>query len=224
MTKAEVRARIEKIGIIPSIRVSSTEDAMFAADEIAEAGIPVLELAMVVPGALDAIADVVRNHPHVIVGAGELTDAKSVRRCLEAGVKFITGPGLDLGSVEFAAAEHVVVIPGALTPTEVMKAWKSGCDFVKLFPCSSVGGAHYIRALKVPFPRIPLIASGGVNQENAGEFILAGATALGIGSALIPHESIRLRQPHRIRELARRFVASVTDARAQINHTHAASE
>ena len=216
MTKQEVRARIEEIGIIPSIRVSSMEDAVFAANEISAAGIPIIELTMIVPGALEVIADLVRNNPDVIIGAGELTDSKTARRCLDAGARFLTGSGVDLGSVEFSREEGAVVIPGALTPTEVMRAWKSGCDFVKIFPCAQVGGAQYIRALKAPYPRIPLIASGGVNQETAADFILAGATALGIGGALIPHESIQLRQPHRIRELARRFVAIVKHARAQM--------
>jgi 2-dehydro-3-deoxyphosphogluconate aldolase/(4S)-4-hydroxy-2-oxoglutarate aldolase len=216
MTKQEVRATIEEIGIIPSIRVSSMEDAVFAANEIAAAGIPIIELTMIVPGALEVIAALVRSHPDVIVGAGELTDSKTARRCLDAGAKFLTGPGFDLGSVEFSKDEGAVVIPGALTPTEVMKAWKSGCDMVKIFPCAQIGGPQYIRALKAPYPRIPLIASGGVNQETAADFILAGATALGIGGAIIPHESIQLRQPHRIRELARRFVAIVKQSRAQI--------
>jgi 2-dehydro-3-deoxyphosphogluconate aldolase/(4S)-4-hydroxy-2-oxoglutarate aldolase len=216
MTKQEVRATIEEIGIIPSIRVSSTEDAVFAANEISNAGIPIIELTMIVPGALEVIADLVRRNPDVIIGGGEVTDSKTARRCLDAGARFLTGPGVDLGSVEFSQDEGAVIIPGALTPSEVMKAWKSGCDLVKIFPCAQVGGASYIKALKAPYPRIPLIASGGVNQETAADFILAGATALGIGGALIPHESIQLRQPHRIRELARRFVGIVKQARARL--------
>jgi 2-dehydro-3-deoxyphosphogluconate aldolase / (4S)-4-hydroxy-2-oxoglutarate aldolase len=130
----------------------------------------------------------------------------------------LTGPGLDLGDAQFADFPGVVSIPGALTPTEVLKAWRTGCDFVKVFPCAQVGGAHYIQALKVPFPHIPLIASGGVNQETAGDFIRAGATALGIGGALIPQESIHLRQTHRIRELARRYVSIVKHARTGTPH------
>jgi 2-dehydro-3-deoxyphosphogluconate aldolase/(4S)-4-hydroxy-2-oxoglutarate aldolase len=216
MNKREVRARIQEIGIIPSIRVSSTEDAIFAADEISGAGIPIVELKIIFPGALEVIADLVRNNPDVIVGAGEVMDSRTARRCLDAGVSFLTGPGLDLGAGEFSVDEGPVVIPGALTPSEVIKAWRTGCDFVKIFPCSQVGGAQYIKALKAPFPHVPLIASGGVNQGTAADFILAGASALGIGGALIPHESIQLRQPHRIRELARRFVAIVKDARAQV--------
>ena len=217
MTKVEVHARIQEIGIIPSIHVSSIEDAQFAAKEISGAGIPILELATIEPGAIEIIADLVRTYPDLIVGAGELTDVQTAQRCLDAGANFLTGPAVDLGDPEFSR-QGPVIIPGALTPTEVLKAWKSGCDFVKVFPCAEVGGAHYIRALKGPYPYIPLIASGGVNQETAAEFIMAGATALGIGGALIPHESIRLRQSQRIHELGRRFVGIVKHARSLLPH------
>jgi 2-dehydro-3-deoxyphosphogluconate aldolase / (4S)-4-hydroxy-2-oxoglutarate aldolase len=217
MTKVEVHARIQEIGIIPSIHVSSIEDAQFAAKEISAAGIPILELATIEPGAIEIIADLVRTYPDLIVGAGELTDAQTAQRCLDAGASFLTGPAVDLCGPEFSQ-QGPVIIPGALTPTEVLKAWKSGCDFVKVFPCAEVGGAHYIRALKGPYPYIPLIASGGVNQETAAEFIMAGATALGIGGALIPHESIRLRQSQRIHELGRRFVGIVKHARSLLPH------
>ena len=216
MTREDVRARIEKIGIIPAIRLSSTEDAQFAAESITEAGIPILELTMTVPGAVELISDLSRNNPEVIIGAGTILDLETAHRCLDAGAHFLTSPGLDLRIVEFALEQNVVVIPGALTPTEVMRASNAGSDFVKIFPCSQLGGARYIKALKEPFPHVPLIASGGVNQETAADFILAGAIALGVGGALIPHESIELRQPHRIHELARRFVAIVDTARARI--------
>jgi 2-dehydro-3-deoxyphosphogluconate aldolase/(4S)-4-hydroxy-2-oxoglutarate aldolase len=217
MTKVEVHARIQEIGIIPSIHVSSIEDAQFAAKEISAAGIPILELATIELGAIEIIADLVRTYPDLVVGAGELTDAQTAQRCLDAGANFLTGPAVDLGGPDFSQ-QGPVIIPGALTPTEVLKAWKSGCDFVKVFPCAEVGGAHYIRALKGPYPYIPLIASGGVNQETAAEFIMAGATALGIGGALIPHESIRLRQSQRIHELGRRFVGIVKHARSLLPH------
>jgi len=216
MTREDVRARIEKIGIIPAIRLSSTEDAQFAAESITEAGIPILELTMTVPGAVELISDLSRNNPEVIIGAGTILDLETAHRCLDAGAHFLTSPGLDLRIVEFALEQNVVVIPGALTPTEVMMASNAGSDFVKIFPCSQLGGARYIKALKEPFPHVPLIASGGVNQETAADFILAGAIALGVGGALIPHESIELRQPHRIHELAWRFVAIVDNARARI--------
>ncbi|HWZ34204.1 MAG TPA: bifunctional 4-hydroxy-2-oxoglutarate aldolase/2-dehydro-3-deoxy-phosphogluconate aldolase [Bryobacteraceae bacterium] len=215
MTKDDVRARIEEIGIIPAIRVASTQDAHFAAEEIASAGIPIVELTMTVPGAIELIPDLLDHQSGVIVGAGTVLDIETARRCLDAGANFLTSPGLDLGVVEFAVSKGVVVLPGALTPTEVMMASKAGADFVKVFPCIHLGAARYIKALKGPFPHVPLIAAGGVNQENAAEFITAGAIALGIGGALIPHESIERRQPHRIHELARRFTAIVAGARAR---------
>jgi len=215
MTKERIRARLEEIGIIPAIRVSSTEDARFAVEAIASGGIPIVELTMTVPEAVELISGLVRSNPDVIVGAGTILDTATAHRCLDAGAAFLTTPGLDLSIVEFAVAKDVVVFPGALTPTEVMMAWKAGADFVKVFPCSQVGGPRYIKALKDPFPQVPLIASGGVNQETAADFILAGAIALGIGGALIPHESIERRQPHRIHELARRFAAIVESARSR---------
>ena len=161
MTKVEVRARIQEIGIIPSVHVASTEDALFAAKEISAAGIPILEVATIEPGAIELIAVLVRSYPDLIVGGGELTDAQTAQRCLDAGAKFLTGPAVDLGGLEFSRETGPVIIPGALTPTEVITAWKSGCDLVKVFPCAEVGGAHYIRALKGPYPYMPLIASGG---------------------------------------------------------------
>ncbi len=215
MTRDQVHARISEIGIIPAIRVSTKEDAHFAAESIATGGIPIIELTMTVPGALELIADLSRNNPGVIIGAGTILDPETARRCLDSGAKFLTSPGLDLRIVEFAVGKNVVVIPGALTPTEVMMASNACSDFVKIFPCAPLGGARYIRALKEPFPNVPLIASGGVNQETAAEFIAAGAIALGIGGALIPHQAIEERQPHRIHELARRFVAIVETARAR---------
>ncbi|HYW45749.1 MAG TPA: bifunctional 4-hydroxy-2-oxoglutarate aldolase/2-dehydro-3-deoxy-phosphogluconate aldolase [Bryobacteraceae bacterium] len=215
MNRAEVRARIEEIGIIPGIRVSSPEDALFAADSVASGGIPIVEVTLTVPGAIEVIAHLVRKGPQLIVGAGTVWDVETARRCLDAGAKFLTSTGLDLETVEFAARENVVIFPGVLTPSEVMRAWKAGVDFVKVFPCSQLGGAPYIKALKAPFPQVPLIASGGVNQMNVADFFLAGATAVGIGAHLVPKKAIELRQPHRIRELAVRLVTTVREARRQ---------
>ncbi|MGA2268854.1 MAG: bifunctional 4-hydroxy-2-oxoglutarate aldolase/2-dehydro-3-deoxy-phosphogluconate aldolase [Bryobacteraceae bacterium] len=215
MKREEIRDRIQEIGIIPAIRVSSAEDALFAAEAVASGGIPMVELTMTVPGAIEVISHLVRSGPELIVGAGTVWNVEMARRCLDAGAKFLTSTGLDLKIVEFAAQENVVIFPGALTPTEVMMAWKAGVDFVKVFPCSQLGGAAYIKALKAPFPQVPLIASGGVNQQNVADFVLAGATAVGIGAHLIPKKAIELRQPHRIHELAVRFVSTVREARRQ---------
>jgi 2-dehydro-3-deoxyphosphogluconate aldolase/(4S)-4-hydroxy-2-oxoglutarate aldolase len=216
MTKEEVRARIEEIGIIPAIRVSLARDARFAAEAVALGGIPIAEITMTVPGALEVIYSLVRDSPEAVVGAGSVLDTETARRCLDAGAKFLTSTGLILKIVEFAVKENVVVIPGALTPTEVIAAWQAGSDFVKVFPCSQVGGPNYIKALKAPFRQVPLIASGGVNQQTAANFILAGATALGIGGDLIPKDAVGLHQADRIHELARRFLRFVKNARAQM--------
>ncbi len=215
MTKPEVRALIENIGIVPGIRVSTPEDACFAAEAVNRAGIPIAEITMTVPGAVGVIAHLTRSHPEMVVGAGTVLETETAQRCFDAGARFLTSPGLVLGVVEFAAKNDVVVLPGALTPTEVIAGWKAGADFVKIFPCAPVGGHNYIRALKAPLPQVPLIASGGVNQQTATNFILAGAAALGIGTELMPREAIQLRQEQWIHELARRFMAMVRSARAQ---------
>jgi 2-dehydro-3-deoxyphosphogluconate aldolase/(4S)-4-hydroxy-2-oxoglutarate aldolase len=178
-----------------------------------------VEITMTVPGALDVIAQLVRNDAGFVVGAGTVLDTEMARRCLDAGACFITSPGLLPKVVEFTLKNEVVVIPGAMTPSEVIAAWQAGGDFVKIFPCSLIGGEQYIRALKVPLPQVPLIASGGVNQLTAANFILAGATALGIGSELIPREALLLRQDNWIQELVRRFTTIVRDTRAIVKHS-----
>jgi 2-dehydro-3-deoxyphosphogluconate aldolase / (4S)-4-hydroxy-2-oxoglutarate aldolase len=215
MNRKDVRAQIQKFGIIPSIRVSSAEDARFAAEAISQGGIPIAEISTTVPGAIQVISDLVKDAPDMIVGAGSVLDAETARRCLDAGAKFLTTDGLILEIVEYATKENVVVFPGALTPTEVIAAWRAGSDFVKIVPCAAIGGENYIRALKTPLAQVPLIAAGGVNQQTAAGYISAGATALGIGEALIPWEAVALRQSNRIRELARRFLNFVEIARRE---------
>jgi 2-dehydro-3-deoxyphosphogluconate aldolase/(4S)-4-hydroxy-2-oxoglutarate aldolase len=216
MTREEVRARIEKIGIIPAVRVSDAELATFAAETVYDAGIPIAEITMTVPGAVEVIARLAGKYSDFVVGAGTVLDVESAKRCLDAGACFLSGPGLVPEVVEFALRNDVVMIPGALTPSEVIAAWKGGADFVKIFPCAPVGGHKYIRALKVPLPHVPLIAAGGVDQVTAPKFILAGASALGIGAELLPLEALQLREETWIHELARRFTGMVHDARAQI--------
>jgi 2-dehydro-3-deoxyphosphogluconate aldolase / (4S)-4-hydroxy-2-oxoglutarate aldolase len=213
MNKEEVRARIEEIGIVPAIRVSSTEEARFAAAAVSSGGIPIVEITMTVPEACELIQDMVANAPDIIVGAGTVLDPETARRCLQAGAQFVTSPGLDLGIVELTEKADVVTMPGALTPSEVTAAWRAGVDFIKVFPCSQVGGAGYIRALKGPFPNASFVAAGGVTQQTASDLIRAGATALGIGSDLIPREAIRHRRAEQIVELARRFLNIVRAAR-----------
>ena len=215
MTKQEIRDRIQEIGIIPSIRLSSAADAMFAAEAIYTGGIPIVEVTMTVPGAVDVIRELRRHSPGVIVGAGSIWDAEGARHCLDAGAQFLTSTGFDQGTVDFALKNDVVVFPGALTSSEVMAAWKAGVDFVKIFPCANVGGPSYIKALKRPFPQIPMIAAGGVNQQNAGDFIAVGASAIGIGADLIQPQAIKKREASWIHELAGRFLGMVREARTR---------
>ena len=216
MNQQDVRARIEEIGIIPAIRVYSSEDALFAAEAVSHGGIPIVEVTLTVPNADTVISHLVQNAPEVIVGAGGVPDVETARRCLDAGAKFLASDGLDPELVTFAVKEGVVMIPGTLSPSEILTAWKLGPDFIKVVPCAQVGGGSYIRALKAMFPKVPLIAAGGVTQQTASGFILAGAMALGIGAELIPRESIRMRQADRIAELARRFIGFVSAARSQL--------
>jgi 2-dehydro-3-deoxyphosphogluconate aldolase/(4S)-4-hydroxy-2-oxoglutarate aldolase len=216
MKREEVRARIEKIGIVPAVRVLEAELALFAAETVYEAGIPIAEITMTIPDAAQVIAQLATKHPDFVVGAGTVLDVETAKRCLDAGACFLTGPGLVPDVIEFALKNDVAIIPGALTPSEVIEAWKAGADLVKIFPCAPVGGHKYIRALKVPLPQVPLIASGGVDQVTAPKYMLAGASALGIGAELLPLEALQLREETWIHELARRFIAIVQDARARI--------
>jgi 2-dehydro-3-deoxyphosphogluconate aldolase/(4S)-4-hydroxy-2-oxoglutarate aldolase len=216
VTNVEVRDRLEAIGVIPAVRTSSAEDARFAVEAVSGGGIPIVEITMEVPNALDVIADLVRHTPDLIVGAGTVLSLDMARRCVDAGATFLTSPGLDLQIVEFALKNGTLAIPGALTPTEVLTAWRAGADFVKVFPCAWIGADAYIRALKMPLPDARLIAAGGVNQQTAASYIIAGASAIGVGTELIPKAAIQRRQASRLHELAHRFAGIVQLARAQM--------
>ncbi len=216
--KHEVCSRIREIGILPGIRVPSADDARFAADEMFEAGISIVELTMTVPGAVGVIAELAQSHPQLMVGAGTVLSVENARASIDAGAAFITSPGFDPEVVDFTLKHHTASIPGALTPSEIVAALKAGADMVKLFPCAQIGGPSYIKALRAPFPDAAFIASGGVNQVTARDFIHAGATALGIRGELIPPPAIGSRDRNWIRELAGRFLTIVQRARAEIGY------
>jgi 2-dehydro-3-deoxyphosphogluconate aldolase/(4S)-4-hydroxy-2-oxoglutarate aldolase len=216
MTKQEVRAWIEETGVIAAIRVRSMENALFAAQVLAQSGIPVVEIALTVPQATTVISHLAKSIPGIVVGAGGVTQPEAARQCLDAGAQFLTSDGFHPAVIEFGAKQSVVTIPGALTPTEVINAWETNADFVKVVPCSQLGGPAYIESLHVMFPDIPLIASGGVDQQSAPKLILAGAIGIGVGRELIPREAIRLHQSARIGELARRFLDFVKSGKAHL--------
>ncbi len=217
MEKQKVRDRILEIGIVPVVRASSADEARMAADAVCEGGIPIVEITMTVPGAVEVIRGLAKNSNFdVLVGAGTVLNAEAARRCLDAGAQFLVSPGLNLPTVALAAREGVLIMAGALTPTEVMAAWEAGADFVKIFPCGQVGGAKYLKALKGPFPQVPFVPTGGVNLSTAAEFIEAGAVALGIGGECVQAEALKANKPEIIVENARKFLAIVKQARAQM--------
>jgi 2-dehydro-3-deoxyphosphogluconate aldolase/(4S)-4-hydroxy-2-oxoglutarate aldolase len=213
MTSKEIRARIHETGIVAAVRVLSAEEALFAAEAVVAGGIPVVEITLTVPHATKVIAQLAKKNSSMVVGAGGVTDTAVARQCLDAGAQFLTSDGLEPAVIEFAVKQDVVVIPGALTPTEVMTAWGAHSDFVKVVPCAQIGGENYIGSLHRMYQNIPLIAAGGVSQKNASKFIFAGASALGIGRELFPLEALRLRQAVRITNLARRFLSLVKSGR-----------
>jgi len=213
MNREEVRKKVAEIGIVAAIRVRTKENALFAAETVTQGGIPVVEISLTAPGALEVISQLTKQNPELIIGAGSVLNLELAQASLDAGARFLTSDGMRLPLLEFGAKKGVVVFPGALTPSEVLIAWDSGCDFVKVVPCALIGGAKYIASLHKMFPHIPLIAAGGVNQQTASEYIVAGAVALGIGAELTPSQAIRNKEVGRIHELARRFLGFVKDAR-----------
>jgi 2-dehydro-3-deoxyphosphogluconate aldolase / (4S)-4-hydroxy-2-oxoglutarate aldolase len=224
MEKQQVRDRIAAVGIVPVVRAASPREARVAAEAVCLGGIPIVEITMTVPDAMAVIRELVKSHSaDVLVGAGTVLDAEAARRCLDAGAQFLVSPGLDPEIVQLAVRERILVMAGALTPTEVITAWKAGSDFVKVFPCAQVGGAEYIRALRGPLPQIPLVPTGGVHLNNAAEFILAGAAALGVGGELVHREALKSGKPEIITDNARKFLAIVKRTRAQMVPSNAAA-
>ena len=216
MTKQQVRNRIVEIGIVPVVRASSAQQAMQAAAAVCAGGIPIVEITMTVPGAIDVITQLAKSMGNdVLIGAGTVLDAEAAERCIDAGADFLVSPGFDLATVQFAKQQGKLIMAGALTPTEVITAWKAGSDFVKIFPCGTVGGAKYIKALKAPLPQVPMVPTGGVNLETAADFIRAGADALGIGGELVSAAACKSGNLSVVTEAARLYVDIVQEARRQ---------
>ena len=217
MTKDQVRQKVLEIGIVPVVRASSGQQAIQAAEAVCVGGIPIVELTMTVPGAVEVIAQLARSMgKDVLIGAGTVLDAETAQRCLEAGAQFLVSPGTDVPTIQLAKQESVLIMAGALTPTEVITAWKAGSDFVKIFPCGTVGGAKYIKALKAPLPQIPMVPTGGVNLETAADFLRAGASALGVGGELISSSALKSGNVKAITDSAKQYVAIVKNTRQEM--------
>jgi 2-dehydro-3-deoxyphosphogluconate aldolase/(4S)-4-hydroxy-2-oxoglutarate aldolase len=220
MDKNAVRNRIVEIGIVPVVRAASAEEARLAVEAVSEGGIPIVEITMTVPGAVEIIHDLVKSAgSNLLVGAGTVLNPEAAMRCLDAGAQFLVSPGLNVATIELAGREGKLIMAGALTPTEVITAWEAGADFVKIFPCGQVGGAKYIKALKGPLPQVQMIPTGGVNVQTAAEFLEAGAAALGVGGELVHLESLRSKKAHVIVENARKLLAIVKETRAKLAHS-----
>ncbi len=216
MKKAEVLSRIHQIGIVPVLRASSTKEALAIAKAIEAGGVPILEVTMTVPGAIRVIEQLVEHGgDRLLVGAGTVLDAETARACILAGAQFVVSPALDLRTIELCRKYGVPILPGALTPTEIVTAWQAGADAVKVFPCSAVGGAKYLKAVKAPLPQIDLIPTGGVSLATAEEFLEAGAFALGVGGDLVDNKAIANGHPEIITENARKYLAITQKARAR---------
>jgi 2-dehydro-3-deoxyphosphogluconate aldolase/(4S)-4-hydroxy-2-oxoglutarate aldolase len=214
MEKREIFNRMVVEGLIPVIRVSSAPEAILVADAIKEAKGSLIEITMSVPGAIDVIKELATKYgDEVIMGAGTVLDTETGRAALLAGAQFIVTPTLDLDLIQLAHRYSAVIIPGALTPTEILAAWNAGADMVKVFPAAQVGGPEYIKALKGPLPQILLVPTGGVNLQNAGAFIRAGATALGVGGELVDKRAIKENRLHVITENALAFFKAIKETR-----------
>ena len=218
MNKVEVLKRIGETGLLPVLRASSFEEALALAKAIEAGGIDALEITMTVPGAVEVIRSLAHEAgDRILIGAGTVLDPETARACILAGARFIVSPALNLKTVELCRRYSVPVIPGALTPTEVVTAWEAGADVVKVFPCNALGGARYLKSLKAPLPQIELIPTGGVSLSTAAEFLAAGAFALGVGADLVDARAIAEGKPEIITRTAREYVEIIREARAQSN-------
>lgn len=214
MNKQDVLRRVGEVGIVPVVRAASAEEAMQVVKAITAGGIPILEITMTVPRAVRVIEQVADAYgDQVLLGAGTVLDAETARACILAGANFVVSPSLNLATIEMCRRYSIAVMPGALTPTEVVTAWTAGADVVKIFPCGALGGAKYLSALKAPLPQVEMIPTGGVSLATVKEFIAAGAFALGVGADLVDTKAIRAGQPEKVEAAARAYVAAVADAR-----------
>lgn len=220
MTKAEVMQRLRNTGIIPVVRAESAEHAMRAVDAIKAGGVDIVEVTMTVPGAVRLIEQLAQRYGNeALIGAGTVLDPEAALASIQAGAQFIVSPALNEETIACCRQNEIAVLPGALTPTEVVRAWNAGADAVKVFPAGAVGGASYLKSLKAPLPQIELVPTGGVSLKTAADFIKAGAMALGVGADLVDLAALREGRAELITERARQFLEIVRESRAALSVT-----
>ncbi|NYF80362.1 bifunctional 4-hydroxy-2-oxoglutarate aldolase/2-dehydro-3-deoxy-phosphogluconate aldolase [Granulicella arctica] len=215
MNKIQILQTLKEIGLVPVLRAESVEKAMALATAIAAGGVTVLEVTMTVPGAIHVMRRLAEERPDILVGAGTVLDPETARTCILEGAKFVVSPAINLKTIEMCQRYSVPVLPGALTPTEIVTAWQAGADIIKVFPASALGGAKYLKSIKAPLPQIELIPTGGVSLDTASEFLDAGAFALGVGADLVDAKAMADGKPELVTETARKYLAIVKKFRQQ---------
>jgi 2-dehydro-3-deoxyphosphogluconate aldolase/(4S)-4-hydroxy-2-oxoglutarate aldolase len=209
MEKAKVLEQCRAIGLVPVLRAESVEKALALAEAIAAGGVTVLEITMTVPGAMQVMRKLAETRPDILIGAGTVLDAETARMCILEGAQFVVSPALNVKTIEMCHRYSIAVLPGALTPTEIVTAWQAGADVVKVFPASAMGGASYLKSIKAPLPQVELIPTGGVSLATAEDFLKAGAFALGVGADLVDHKAMSEGRGHAITETAKRYLEIV---------------
>lgn len=213
----EIQQRIEAAGLIPVLRARSAKEALAVVEAMVAGGISVIEVTMTVPGAIDVLREIKKNYgDKLLLGSGTVTAADECAATIDAGALFVVSPSLHPEVIAKTKEMGKVSIPGALTPTEVITAWKAGADYVKIFPCSAVGGAGYLKALRAPFPQLRLIPTGGVTLATAADFLKAGAAALGVGSDLVNTAAVAEGKPQVVTNAARAYLEIIAQSRAQM--------
>jgi 2-dehydro-3-deoxyphosphogluconate aldolase/(4S)-4-hydroxy-2-oxoglutarate aldolase len=212
----ETKAMIEKTGLVPVLRASSAEEGHALVKALLAGGVNIVEVTMTVPGAVELLRELKSKYGNaLLLGSGTVTDAKQVKATIEAGAEFVVSPSLHLDVIAATKEMGKLSIPGALTPTEVITAWRAGADYVKVFPCSAAGGANYLKALRAPFPDLRLIPTGGVMLSTAAEYLGAGASALGVGSDLVNTRAIAEGKPEVITNTAQAYLEIIRKFRTQ---------
>ena len=215
MARTQTLERIRELGLIPVVRAASSEDALRVVEALGEGGVDIIELTMTVPGALKLIEGLsARLGRHILVGAGTVLDSETARACILAGAEFVVSPTVEEATIACCRTYGIAVLAGALTPTEIVRAWRAGADLVKVFPCSAMGGASYLKSLKAPFPYLRLVPTGGVTLQTAASFLEAGASALGVGADLVNLQALADGKPEVITNTARGYIEVIARTRA----------
>jgi 2-dehydro-3-deoxyphosphogluconate aldolase / (4S)-4-hydroxy-2-oxoglutarate aldolase len=213
-TESSTKQTLEQVGLIPVLRASSIKEGHALVDAMMAGGVTIVEVTMTVPNAVNLLRELkLRHGSNLLLGSGTVTDAAQAEATIEAGAEFVVSPSLHPDVIAKTKQLGKVSIPGALTPTEVITAWRAGADYVKVFPCSAMGGASYLKALRAPFPDLKLIPTGGVTLATASEFLKAGARALGVGSDLVNPAAIAEGHPESITKTARAYLDIIQASR-----------